>query len=166
MPGIEHRVFHAARAGVVAALALWLVSAATAGAVDLPKDGVEFFENKIRPVLADRCYNCHDGSGVKAVKGEFTLDTRKGLLAGGESGKAAIVPGDPAASPLIRAIKWQNAKFRMPPKEEHKLSAEQVADFEAWVKMGAPDPRERAGGAGAAKQGAPPDPKRHWAFQA
>src|SRR5688500_2998960 len=79
------------------------------------KEGIEFFENKIRPVLIDRCYNCHDGSGANSVKGGFALDTRNGLLAGGDSGKPAIVPGDPAASPLIQAVKWADEKFRMPP---------------------------------------------------
>src|SRR4051812_39087109 len=100
----------AARAAITAAI-LFCMSAAGRGAPapEPPppsKEGVEFFENKIRPLLVDRCYNCHEGSGAKSVKGGFTLDTRKGLLAGGDSGKPAVVPGDPAASPLIKAIKW------------------------------------------------------------
>src|SRR3989440_1904718 len=88
-----------------------------------PKEALDFFETKVRPVMLDKCYNCHDGSGTNAVKGGFTLDTREGLLRGGESGKTTIVPGKPDESPLIKAVKWTDAKFRMPPKPEHRLTA-------------------------------------------
>src|SRR4051812_4978640 len=154
-------------ASLTATLAL-VTSARAAVAAPAPepaKEAVEFFENKVRPVLVERCYKCHDGSGAQAVKGGFTLDTRDGLLKGGESGKPAIVPGDPAASRIIHAIKWTDEQFRMPPKEEHRLTAAQVADLEAWVKMGAPDPRAgtAAGAAGSAK---PASGKEHWAYVA
>src|SRR5438046_2059909 len=101
------QMFAAAVAGMLGALGLaGFARAVPAPAPQPSKESLEFFENRIRPVLLDRCYTCHDGSGAKAVKGGFTLDTRDGLLRGGESGKPAIVPGDPAASRLISAIKW------------------------------------------------------------
>src|SRR5881394_1394474 len=120
---------------VLASLALAPASARAADAPPaFPKEALDFFETKVRPVLLDKCYNCHDGSGAKSVKGGFTLDTREGLLRGGESGKTTIVPGKPDESPLIKAVKWTDAKFRMPPKPEHRLTAEQVADLEKWVQ--------------------------------
>ena len=99
---------------------------------------VEFFENKIRPVLAENCYSCHSQKSEK-VKGGLFLDTKGGLLKGGDNGPA-IVAGDPEKSLLIKAIRYTDANLQMPPKDK-KLSTEQIADFEAWVKMGAPDPR-------------------------
>jgi uncharacterized protein DUF1549/uncharacterized protein DUF1553/cytochrome c len=101
---------------------------------------IEFFEKKIRPVLVERCYRCHSADG-DSVKGGLLLDTREALLKGGVGGPA-IVPGDPEKSPLIRAIRHSDADFQMPPKS--KLSSEDVANFEAWVRMGAPDPRGSA----------------------
>jgi mono/diheme cytochrome c family protein len=124
------------------------------------KEALDFFENKIRPVLAERCYSCHS-AGAKSVKGDFRLDTRETLLKGGTSGKPAIVPGNPAGSPLIASIKWADENFRMPPKSEHRLTPEQVADFEKWVQMGAPDPRTGGPAAAPAADAA----KTHWAFQ-
>src|SRR5438045_4688748 len=97
---------------------------------------VEFFEKKIRPIFIERCYKCHSAQADK-VKGGLLLDSREGLLKGGDSGPA-IVPGEPEKSILVRAIR-QTDELRMPMKE--KLPDDQIADFVAWVKMGAPDPR-------------------------
>ncbi|MGI9244196.1 MAG: PSD1 and planctomycete cytochrome C domain-containing protein, partial [Verrucomicrobiales bacterium] len=95
-----------------------------------------FFESKIRPVLADYCYQCH--SSEEKVKGGLTLNTRAGLLHGGDSGEA-IVPGDAEASLLFTAIEWSDRDLEMPPKQ--KLPADKIADFREWIEMGAPDPR-------------------------
>jgi hypothetical protein len=111
------------------------------------REGIEFFEKKIRPVLAERCYPCHS-SEAPQLEGALSVETRAGLLKGGDQGKA-VVPGDVEASLLIRAIRYTDKDLQMPPKEKGQLSAEQVADFEAWVKRGAPDPR----GQGARSQG-------------
>jgi mono/diheme cytochrome c family protein len=96
---------------------------------------LEFFEKKIRPVLVAKCHGCHSVK-AKAVKGGLLLDSRGGWAKGGESGPA-VIPGNPAESPLIQAIRYDG--LEMPPKE--KLSEQQIADFTRWVKMGAPDPR-------------------------
>jgi hypothetical protein len=100
---------------------------------------LEFFEKKIRPVLAQECYACH-ATATKA-KGGLTLDTRAGLLEGGNDG-AAVVPGKPAESLLIQSIRHSDPDLKMP-KDGAKLDDSVVKDFEKWVAMGAPDPREK-----------------------
>jgi len=125
-------------------------------------DHEEFFERRIRPVLAEHCYECHS-AGATEVKAGLRLDTRAGWKAGGESGPA-IEPGDPDASLLIRAIRGTESDFRMPPPDHGaKLPEEAIGDLVQWVRMGAPDPRdssEVAGGEAKATDGAD-----HWAFQ-
>jgi hypothetical protein len=97
----------------------------------------EFFEAKIRPVLATQCAKCHF-STAKKLRGGLKLDSRESLRLGGDSGPV-VVPGNPDESLLIRAIRYRDDELRMPPKA--KLPDAVIADFEAWVKMGAPDPR-------------------------
>src|SRR5260221_944461 len=117
----------------LAALALMLVPGlAVAG-----DGGVEFFEKRIRPVLVEQCYRCHSEQANKR-KGGLTLDTKAGLLRGGRTGPV-IVPGKPNESVLIKALR-QTGELKMP--EDGKLPDAVVANFEAWVKMGAPDRRE------------------------
>lgn len=106
-------------------------------AVDLTPAQSDFFENKVRPVLADRCYKCHSAQAEK-VKGGLLLDTREGLLKGGESGPA-LVPGDPENSLIIKAIRYTDSDLQMP--KDKKLEDDEIANLTAWVKMGAPDPR-------------------------
>ncbi|MGL4555410.1 MAG: DUF1549 domain-containing protein, partial [Gemmataceae bacterium] len=98
--------------------------------------GLRFFEQKIRPVLVKQCYECHSAD-AKKKRGGLLVDTRAGLLKGGDAGPA-VVPGKPIESLLIKAMRHDG--LVMPPKD--KLSPEVIADFEAWVKMGAPDPRD------------------------
>lgn len=99
--------------------------------------GIEFFETRIRPVLAQNCYGCHSAQ-VAAPLGGFRVDTEAGLRQGGQSGPA-IVPGNPSASLLLEAIRWENPRRKMPP--GGKLPPEVIADFERWIMMGAPVPR-------------------------
>ena len=143
---------------------LLTLGASTLRAVDLPAapDGVEFFEQKIRPVLVDTCYQCHgpDAADAGKLKGGLRLDSREALLKGGESGKPAVVPGNAEGSLLIRALRHTDPDLAMPPKK--KLGDRQIADFVTWVNLGAPDPRVAASEAGKPKA----DAKSHWAFQA
>lgn len=99
-------------------------------------DPQEFFESRIRPVLIAHCYECHSSAAPNA-QGELVLDYRDGLLRGGESGPV-ITPGDPASSLLLAALRYESVE--MPP--DGKLPDGIVADFEAWVRMGAVDPRD------------------------
>ncbi len=127
------------------------------------QEGVDFFERKIRPVLVQHCYSCHTGA-VKKLKGGLSVETRQGLLEGGDNGPA-MVPGKPDESLLIKAIRHTDPDLKMPRKE--KLPAEVIADFEKWIKMGAPDPRtkltnpERKRGDIDIDEG-----RKFWAFQA
>ncbi len=118
---------------------LFVVGLVTLLAQSTPPDpaGVQFFEKKIRPVLAARCYVCH-GALAPKVQGGLHLDSRDGLRKGGNSG-SPIVAGDPDASLLIRALRYTDPNLKMPPGKS--LAPEVVADFEQWVRMGAPDPR-------------------------
>ena len=136
----------------------WLLSAGILCAADPDPAGVEFFEKKIRPTLVENCYKCHSAQSEK-VKGGLLLDTREGLLKGGDTGPA-IVPGDPEKSLLIKAVRYTDENLQMPPKDK-KLSAEQVSALETWIKMGAPDPRLPK----AALQADLEKGKGHWAFQ-
>ncbi|MFK5923821.1 MAG: DUF1553 domain-containing protein [Verrucomicrobiota bacterium] len=106
----------------------------------LSADQLEFFESRIRPILAQECYECHRSGGK--VKGGLVLDHREALLKGGDSGKAMIA-GDAAASLLLQTIRHQQEDLKMP-KAGAKLDENIIADFEKWINMGAPDPRDRA----------------------
>ena len=95
---------------------------------------VEFFETKIRPVLAEHCYKCHAGERHKA---NLRLESLQGMLAGGDSGPA-IVPGDAEHSLLMQVIGYSDDYVQMPPTK--KLPDELIADLTRWVQMGAPWP--------------------------
>lgn len=142
---------------------VWIaaVTLASAGSACAANDaaGIDFFENKIRPVLVDNCYKCH--SAGEKVKGGLLLDTRDALLKGGDSGPS-IVPGDPEKSLLIKAVRYTDPELQMPPKDK-KLSAQQISDLEAWVKMGAPDPRTN--GSKVASSIVTEEARKHWAYQ-
>ncbi len=144
----------------LAAVALAALSPAARAGDDDPK-GAEFFETKIRPVLVNSCYECHSAQSAK-VKGGLLLDTREGLRKGGSSGPA-VVPGNPEASLLVRAIRHADEELKMPPKDT--LSDKVVGDFVQWIRMGAPDPRTGANASGY-KRMTPEEAKRFWAYQA
>ncbi|MFK5923727.1 MAG: DUF1553 domain-containing protein [Verrucomicrobiota bacterium] len=101
-------------------------------------EGIDFFKNKIEPVLIAQCYDCHSAISEKA-KGGLRLDSRVNVAKGGKSG-FAVVPGDVKKSLLIEALHY--GEFEMPPSDP--LPQEVIADFEKWVAMGAPDPRDHA----------------------
>jgi hypothetical protein len=100
---------------------------------------IAFFETKIRPVLAQHCYQCHSAEALRAgkLKASLLVDSRDGMMKGGESG-AAVVPKNKEESLLLAALKYDG--FEMPP--AGKLPDEVIADFETWIDMGAPDPRD------------------------
>ena len=98
-------------------------------------DDVAFFEKKIRPVLIEHCYECHSASS-KTIRGGLLVDSADAFRQGGDSG-AAVVPGAPDDGTLMDALRHET--FEMPPKQ--KLPEHVIADFETWIKRGAPDPR-------------------------
>ena len=141
-----------------------LGAAAMLPAADAPAEakmdpaGLEFFEKNVRPIFTERCYECH--SKEKGVsKGGLIMDSRQGMLAGGDLGPA-VVPGDLKKSLLIVAVHQTDPELSMPPRKKGaKLSDAQIATLEQWIKMGAPAPA----GAGGPGWGASP---RHWASAA
>ncbi|MCO6047702.1 PSD1 and planctomycete cytochrome C domain-containing protein [Aeoliella sp. ICT_H6.2] len=137
---------------VAMALVPLLVQPATA------EEGVDFFEQHIRPVLADSCYGCHSQAD-STTEGELALDNRASVLRGGRGG-AIIVPGKPDASRLLKAIEHSDAALQMPPGE--KLPDEVIAAFREWIAMGAPDPRD---GAAPELDTIASRAADHWAFQ-
>lgn len=116
---------------------LLLASALPAAA--LPPEQVEFFESRIRPVLAQECYECHSTAGKK--KGGLLLDSREGWIKGGDTGEV-IVPGKPEESLLLQSIRHDDPDLKMP-SNGAKLEPRILEDFEKWIAMGAPDPRDR-----------------------
>jgi hypothetical protein len=144
-------------------LLLWPLLAVAALAVpalaaEPSPEGLEFFERKVRPLLVEHCLKCH-GGGKK--KGGLTLESRAGLLAGGNLGPA-VVPGQPDKSRLIDAIRYNNVELQMPPRG--KLPEAAIKDLEEWVSRGAP----HAGATAAADKGPFDLPKRkreHWAWR-
>ncbi|REK22396.1 MAG: DUF1553 domain-containing protein [Planctomycetota bacterium] len=124
-----------------------------------------FFERRIRPVLVERCYECHSAAAQQAgkLKGELLLDSRPGVLQGGPSGPA-VVPGDVEASLLLSAIRHED--LEMPP--DGRLDADVISAFETWIRRGAFDPRAEAAGVVQVDARAPIDfaeARKFWAFQ-
>lgn len=121
-----------------------------------------FFESKIRPVLVEKCQGCHSAEAEKAgkLKGGLYLDSRAGLLKGGEQGPA-IVPGHPEQSLLLKAITHSNKKLAMPEKAE-KLADPVIADFSRWIAEGAVDPRESVAAAAPPRKGMDVEEGRRW----
>ncbi len=105
-------------------------------AIAAQEDGIAFFEARIRPALIEHCYECHSANNAD-VKGGLWLDSRDGVANGGDSGPI-LDSSDASTSLLLNALRHQDLK--MPPKS--KLSESIIADFEKWIAMGAPDPRD------------------------
>jgi hypothetical protein len=122
-----------------AALAILCAVPAFARDKAIAPDQLEFFEKKVRPVLVQHCFECHSAK-AKKVKAGLLLDSRAGMLEGGDNGPA-LVPGNPDKSRLIEAIRYTNVDLRMP--RGGKLPDAVIADLRAWVKMGAPWPDEK-----------------------
>jgi mono/diheme cytochrome c family protein len=152
-------VFVIRRWCLVPAVLLCATCAAAGGADEA---GVQFFESRVRPLLAEHCYRCHSAD-AEEVKAGLRVDSREGLIAGGDGGPA-LVPGRPGQSRLIEAVRYASPELQMPPRR--RLSDEQVADLVRWVELGAPWP---GGGRPSAAPAGRPDMERrratHWAWQ-
>jgi hypothetical protein len=124
---------------------------------------IAFFEKTIRPILINRCYECHSVESGKS-KGGLLLDSRDAILKGGDNGPA-LVAGNPDKSRIIESVRYHNQDLQMPPKGA--LPSAEVKALEAWVKMGAPDPREAVA---MPSMSAPrvidiAEGSKHWAFR-
>ncbi len=101
-------------------------------------DAEKLFAFQVYPLLESRCFSCHGGG--EELEGEFDMRTLKGMLAGGESGKPALIPGLPAKSRIYMAAIRDNDDFKMPPKENDKLDKEELNLLRQWIQGGAPWP--------------------------
>lgn len=118
-----------------------LVNSSLGGADDpLSAEETEFFESRIRPVLIERCYECHHSAG--SDQGGLALDSRHGMEQGGDSGPI-LDRQHPAASRLLAILRHEVDGLEMP-QDGPRLDAHVIADFEKWIAMGAPDPRTSA----------------------
>ena len=123
----------------------------------------DFFEERIRPLLAQNCFTCHTDSPQKGLR----LDSRESILKGGQSGPA-VVPGDPETSLLIQAVRRTHPRLKMPPQDP--LDPDQVRDLETWVRTGAfwPEAQDHTAKA-KTENGNPyritPEQRSFWSFQ-
>ena len=120
------------------------------------EEGLVFFEQKIRPLLATQCYECHAGQSGKK-KGGLQLDSVQGLLRGGDSGPV-LIAGDPQASLLWRAVAHREEGLAMPP-DQPALGTVELNHLATWIRMGLPMP-EDSPNTGRTSAETP-----HWAFQ-
>lgn len=129
---------------------------------DAQRAGLKFFENEVRPILVNKCYDCHSKT---KQKGGLRVDHIGYLKTGGDTGPA-IVPGDPEKSPLIEAIRWKNDDFKMPPKNNGgKMTDAEISTLEKWVKMGAPWPDDAASKVVVTEGGFTEEQRKYWFFQ-
>jgi len=123
---------------------------------------VAFFEKKIRPLLAERCYSCH--SADTKPSGGLRVDDRNGLLMGGDAGPA-VIPGNPDKSLILQRIISENAKRRMP-KDSDPLTESEIADLKVWIEGGMAWPRERIPASiGRKREDFDELKQSHWAWQ-
>ncbi len=144
---------------ILAAFACGSAGAAPAASPAPTPADLAFFEARVRPVLAERCYACHSVR-AKKQRGGLLLDSRAGLLKGGDSGPV-IDPTRPEASLLVKAIRYADEALQMPP--TGKLPAREMAALEEWIRRGAPMPEASgpAGGRGIDLA----EGRKFWSFQ-
>ena len=149
------------RAGFLVSINLFLITSNLFG--QSTPEGLNLFEQKIRPVLVKHCYKCHseEASEEKKLQGKLYLDTAEGMLAGGESGEPVLLKGKSAESLLIKALKFDG--LEMPP--TGKLTDEIIRDFETWIDIDAPDPRSGRVPAQAKREIKLEEGREWWSFQ-
>jgi hypothetical protein len=142
---------------------LLLMTAALSGIHAAEEDAVRaqvrFFETEVRPILANRCFECH---GEKKQKGGLRVDAIAFLKAGGDNGPA-LVPGKPDESPLIEAVRYAKADFQMPPKKQ--LPPAEVAVLERWVSQGAYWPAHAGKSVALSEGGFTEEQRNFWCFR-
>ena len=147
-----HRILKRFARGPAALLGVWMCATAVQAA-EPNAEGVEFFEKRIRPLLVQNCLECH----ADKHKGGLRLDSATAMVTGGDSGPA-VAPGNPEASLLLAAVRYQDEP-KMPP--AGKLPDDAIAAIETWIKLGAPWPADSARRATWRSRRR----KSHWAFQ-
>jgi mono/diheme cytochrome c family protein len=123
---------------IVLTVLLVALPAIAVGDDEFTSEQLEFFEAKVRPLLVQHCYDCHS-TDAKKLKGGLYVDSREGLMKGGDSGAAAVT-GKPHDSLLIDAVKYKS--YEMPPGS--KLAEDEIAVLVKWVELGLPWPKVTA----------------------
>ncbi|MCZ6794757.1 MAG: PSD1 and planctomycete cytochrome C domain-containing protein, partial [Planctomycetota bacterium] len=108
------------------------------------RDAAALFRRQVLPLLEGRCLGCH-GRDPEELEAGLDVRSREGLLAGGDSGRAAIVPGAPEKSPLYVAVTWRDEDLQMPPEEKDRLGAAEIEAIRRWIAGGAPWPKRSPG---------------------
>src|SRR6185295_14729617 len=148
---------------VTCTLAVLLSSATAVHAQSTPANTPDYFELKVRPILANNCYSCHTETNL----GNLRLDSRESLMKGGTRGPA-VIAGDPEKSLLIQAVRHTDEKLKMP--MGGKLQAADIEALVEWVKAGAiwPESKVPIAASPAAAPGAPyvisPERKKFWSL--
>ncbi|MCZ6673889.1 MAG: PSD1 and planctomycete cytochrome C domain-containing protein [Verrucomicrobia bacterium] len=101
------------------------------------------FTLKVLPILSEKCFGCH-GDDPDEIESGLILHTREDILIGGDGFGDVLVPGDAEASFMMTAVRWTDPDYEMPPKENDRLSEQQISDLEKWIAGGAPWPDEEA----------------------
>src|SRR5688572_2986437 len=117
--------------------AILLLAAILSPVSSLCETAEEFFESRVRPLLAKNCFACHTNSEL----GGLRLDSKERAAKGGKSGPA-IVAGNPEASLLLHAVSHKDARLKMPP--QGKLDDQAIADLKKWIEQGAVWPERAA----------------------
>lgn len=112
-----------------------------ASALVSANDAEHEFSLKVLPLLQEKCFACH-GNDPEKIKGDLNLLTREGMLAGGENSTSVLVPGKSSESDLFLSVTWKDPDLEMPPKENDRLTAEQIDLVKRWIDAGAPWPEE------------------------
>ena len=144
--------------------AVFSVQAAEPETASIDSGALDFFEKKIRPVLVEKCYECHSAQAKVdgKLKGGLLLDSRQAAQTGGDSGPS-VVPRKLDESLLIEAIRYGEDSYQMPP--SGKLPDKVIADFEKWISMGAADPRDAPAEATSRKEIDWELARQHWSLQ-
>lgn len=133
-------------------------SAPDASSGDFPPEHLDFFETRVRPVLAEHCYGCH---GPELQRADLRLDARAAMLAGSDSGPI-LVPGDPDSSRILDALSHEGA-IKMPP--DGKLPDDAIEAIRHWIKLGAPWPAEAPPAMATFDARLEHAREHHWAFR-
>ena len=119
---------------------------------------IDFFENKVRPLLVAHCLECHGAKDDK-LRGGLRLTSRQEIIEGGDSG-AAVIAGDPDNSLLMSAVHYD--EFEMPPSGQ--LPDKEIEVLAEWIRIGLPDPRQ-PDLVDASEMFDMAAARKHWAFQ-
>jgi hypothetical protein len=131
-------------------------------ATSFAAEDLDFFETRIRPILADHCLDCHSAD-EDAREANLSLSSREAILRGGDSGPAATAR-DPDSSLIMQKLTCEDRTEAMPP--DGRLEDAVIADFRRWIEMGLPDPRTENSPTNASSKNTSEDAEQqHWAFQ-